>query len=212
MNRFGSAILVAAFLIGGTAFAGSSPDVPSGPKTSTRTLNITGVGVNDITDVDGTTGACNVDPWVDHCSGTNCSCIQITVSKASGNMDKGAQTVTSFFVTVNNNVNPATEPAVGSGPSNGCNPILGILTDTSSTDAKTINLFGVSCGKVIAVTPGNPQGKHVSDTLVGGWGISGSTTPSPDASGWGTLSGSVMSEQSSRPNAISVKLSGLVTE
>jgi hypothetical protein len=35
------------------------------------------------------------------------------VSKASGSMDKGKQTVTNFFVTTDQDVNPATEPAVG---------------------------------------------------------------------------------------------------
>jgi len=216
MYRFGSAVLALTFLIAGSAFAASSPDVITpGPKTTTRTLNIAGVGAPDTTDVDQTTGACNVDPWVDHCSDTSCSCLEINVSRASGNMDKGVQTVSNFFVTIDPDVNPATEPPPGgNGPNPQCQGFLGILTDTASatSETKTLNLAGVSCKKVIAVTPNNPQGNHPSDTLVGGWGISGSTPPSPDASGWGTLSGSALSNQSSHPNALSMKLSGLVTE
>jgi hypothetical protein len=198
----------------GSAFAASSPDITSGPKTSTRTLNIIGVGVQDTTDVDAN-GACNVDPWVDHCSDTSCFCVRINVSKASGNMDKGTQAVPTFFVTIDPDVNPATEPPPGgSGPNPQCQGLLGILTDTATAtgETKTLNLAGVSCKKIIAVTPSNPQGNHVSDTLLGAWGISGTTPPSPDASGWGTLSGSVQGSHSSHPNAVSMKLSGLVTE
>ncbi len=214
MYRFGSVVLAAAFLFAGSAFAASSSDIASGPKTSTRTLNIIGVGAQaSLADTDAITGACSVDPWVDHCSDTSCSCAVITVSKASGNMDKGTQTVSNFYVTIDTDLNPATEPPPGgNGPNPQCVGFFGILTDTSSTDAKTINLFGATCKKIVAVTPSNPQGTHVSDTLVGGWGISGTTPPSPDASGWGTLLGSLLSKHSSNPNAVSLKLSGLVTE
>jgi hypothetical protein len=56
-------------------------------------------------DFDPTTGACNIDaaaahPWVDQCSGRNCQCLQVTVSKATGNMDKGTQVVSDFFITL----------------------------------------------------------------------------------------------------------------
>jgi hypothetical protein len=96
--------------------------------------------------------------------------------------------VSNFFVTIDQSVDPATEPTVGTGPNPRCEPFLGILTDTSSTESKTLNLFGVSCKKVIAISNGNPSGNHVGDTLEGGWGISATPAPpSPDASGWGHL-------------------------
>jgi hypothetical protein len=205
MYRFGSAVIAALFF-----FAGSALATVSGPKTTTRTLNVTGVGASG-SPVNALTGACNIDPWVDQCSvptGSTCTCVEITMPKASGNMDKGNQTVTNFFVTEDPNVNPATEPAVGSGPNPKCSPFRAILTDTSSAEAKTLNLIGVSCKKVIAISNTNPSGTHVSDTIVGGWGISNSTIPSPDASGWGTVSGSVTKSTS----AISIKITGQVTE
>ena len=192
------------FLFAGSALAAS------GPKTSTRTLNIAGVGAPG-SPVNALTGACNTDPWVDQCSvptGSTCTCFEVTVSKASGSMDKGAQTVTNFFITEDPNINPATEPAVDSGPNPRCAPFRAVLTDTSSAEAKTLNLFGVSCKKVIATSKTNPSGTHVSDTIVGGWGISGTPTPSPDASGWGTLSGSLVKSTS----AVSINISGLVTQ
>jgi hypothetical protein len=124
-------------------------------------------------------------------------------------MDKGTQTVSNFFVTGDDNLNPATEPTVGMGPNPRCSPFRAILTDTSSGETKTLNLYGVSCKKVIGISSANPSGMHVGDTIVGGWGISATPTPPvPDASGWGTLSGSDVK----LTGATSVKLSGLVTE
>ncbi len=210
MYRLGSAVVVAVMLFAGVALAALAPNIiPSGPKTHTRTLNIKGVGAPDPGDADAS-GACNVDPWVDQCSGTNCTCLSLAVSKASGSMDKGHQTVGTVYITVDQDVNPATESAVGNGPNPGCSPFLGILTDTvaSTGETKTLNLFGVSCKKVIAVSKNNPSGKHVGDTIVGGWGISGDNPPSPDASGWGTLSGTEINNG----GAVSLKLKGLVTE
>ncbi len=206
MNRFGGVICAAILLFAGTALA-------AGPTTHTRTLNVTGVlmpaAPGDVDNAEG--GACNVDPWVHKCSSTapgTCQCGEITVSKASGSMDTGKQTVSNFFVTIDQNLNPATEPTVGSGPNPNCSPILGILTDTSSTESKTLNLFAFSCKKVIGISNGNPTGTHVSDTIGGGWGISATHAPAPDASGWGTLTGS----DTKKTHAISVKFSGLVTE
>jgi hypothetical protein len=212
ISRLGFATLVGTFLLAGTALAASAPDVnPPGPTTHTRTLNLKGIGgPADSGFVDGATGACNVDPWVDVCSGAHCSCEEIAVSNASGGMEKGKQTVTNVFVTVDNDVNPATEPPPGgNGPGPRCNPFVGILTDTSVTETKTLNLFGVSCKKVNAISKNNPSGYHVSDTIVGGWGIAGApNAPSPDASGWGTLSGT----ENHTTNAVSIKISGLVTQ
>jgi len=216
MYRFGSAVFVAVFLFAGSAFAASNPDITSGPKTSTRTLNVTGIGAaaggGFVDNANG--GACNVDPWVDQCSSTapgTCSCIEITVSKASGSMEKGTQTVSNLFITADENVNPATEPTVTPGPDPKCSLFRGILTDTvsSTSETKTLNLLGVSCKKVIGISASNPQGNHVGDTIVGGWGISSSPSdPTPPASGWGTLSGSDVKTT----GAVSLKLSGLVTQ
>ena len=198
-------------------FAGSA-SAASGPKTSTRTLNITGVGAAAAPgDVDnGNGGACNVDPWVDQCSSTTpgtCQCLLVAVSKVSGSMDKGSQTVSSFFLTVDQDTNPATEPppAPGTGPNPKCNPFRAILTDTSSAETKTLNAIGVTCKEIIAISNTNPSGTHVGDTIVGGWGISSSTLPVPDASGWGAVSGSTGKEVSGSVS-ITIKLSGLVTE
>jgi hypothetical protein len=202
VKRFGGVVCGVVWLLAGTALA-------AGPSTHTRTLNITGIGAADPGDAD-STGACNVDPWVEQCSQVSgCTCLKITVSKASGSMDKGTQTVSNFFVTGDDNLNPATEPRVGMGPNPRCSPFRAILTDTSSGEAKTLNLYGVSCKKVIGISSANPSGMHVGDTIVGGWGISATPAPPvPDASGWGTLSGSDVK----LTGATSVKLSGLVTE
>jgi hypothetical protein len=203
MNRLALSIYAAVLCFAGTALA-------AGPTTHTRTLNITGVGASDSVDADAT-GACNVDPWVEQCSQVSgCTCLKITVSKASGSMDKGTQTVSNFFVTGDDNLNPATEPTPGGmGPNPRCSPFRAILTDTSSGEAKTLNLYGVSCKKVIGISSANPSGMHVGDTIVGGWGISATPAPPvPDASGWGTLSGSDVK----LTGATSVKISGLVTQ
>src|SRR2546421_12005518 len=59
-------------------------------STHTRTLNINGTAASPApTAVNSTTGACNASPWVDHCSGTNCNCIQIIPSTARGSSDQG---------------------------------------------------------------------------------------------------------------------------
>lgn len=198
------AIVCTAFMV----CTGLARAAGSGPSTHTRTLNITGTSAAATSaDVDPLTGACNFDSWVDQCPDTNCDCIQVTVSTASGSLDKGSQSVSNFFVTTTD-INAATEPAVDSGPDPECAPFRAVLTDTTSTESKTLNALGVSCKKVIAISNSNPQGKNVGSTLVGGWGISNDPAPSPDASGWGTFSGSTTKSN----HAVSSKLSGLVTE
>jgi hypothetical protein len=206
MNRLALSIYAAVLCFAGTASA-------AGPSTHTRTLNLSGtLMLASASDVDNGNGsACNVDPWVDVCSSATpgtCLCGEVTVSKASGSMDKGTQTVTNFFVTIDFGINPATEPAVGGGPNPKCNPFRAILTDTSSTEAKTLNAFGVTCHKVTGISSSNPHGTHVGDTLSGGWGISATPAPNPLAAGWGTLTGA----DNNTTGATSVKLSGLVTE
>ena len=182
----------------------------AGATTHTRTLNIKGTGATAAPSaVDTTSGACNISPWVHVCSGTNCTCVEVTVSNASGSMDKGKQTVSNFFVTADGDINPATAPDSSNiGPS--CNPLRGVLTDTvaSTGETKTINLLATSCKKITGISSGNPSGNHVGDTFSGGWGIEASPAPSPAASGWGTLSGTT----TKTTGAVSFKLSGLVNE
>lgn len=202
MIRFGTVICTAMLLFAGSAVA-------AGPSTHTRTLNVTGVGAAAASGNVDTNGACNVDPWVDQCSElSGCHCTEVTVSKASGSMDKGTQTVSNFFLTNDDNINPAAEPTVSPGPNPRCSPFRAILTDASSGESKTLNLIGVSCKKVIGISNSNPQGNHVGDTITGGWGISSSPTPAPDASGWGTLTGSFTKSTS----VATIKITGLVTE
>ncbi len=215
MYRFRTAVLAATFLLAGSALAAS------GPKTSNRTLNLTGTGTLDPADAD-TNGACKPAAvssesisWLDQCSDTNCVCIQVAVAKPAGSMDKGKQTVSNFFITLDPDVNPATEPALpiggGTGPIPACGLFRGVVTDTAGTEVKTLNLIGINCKKVIGTSSSNPTGTHVGDTLSGGWGISNDPVLNPLASGWGSLSGSTGKEVSgSLP--VTIKLSGLVSE
>jgi hypothetical protein len=200
---------ISLFFGSGLLLAGSA--LAAGPTTHTRTLAIAGSAATASGGNVDTSGACNVDPWVDQCSqASGCECVEITVSKASASMDKGTQTVTNFFVTTDQNINAATEPTVSPGPDQKCTPFRGILTDTASStgESKTLNLLGTSCRKITGITSSNPQGVHAGDVLVGGWGISNSTAPNPDASGSGTFTGSDVKSS----GAVSIKLSGLVTE
>jgi hypothetical protein len=207
----------AVLLCAGVALAKSS-----GPSTKPGRLVIMGTAAPATTDVDPATGACNfvapgqTSSWVDGCSGTSptsCSCYDITVSKVSGSGLKGA-TVTDFFVTIDNDINPATEPAVGGGPDPVCNPFLGVavVSQESGSKVTVANLVGVSCQHVIGISKNNPTGKHDKDLLLGGWGIDSASTPADTMSGWGTLTGTVNSKDNpKKPNAISLKLSGWVT-
>jgi len=180
-----------------------------GPSTSTRTLNIKGTAQPaSNSDVDPSNGACNFSSWVDQCAGTGCSCFQINPSTVSGNLDKGKQTVTSLFVTLDPNIDPVTEPTVGSGPNGRCDVLTGVLVDTSQSETKTINLIGIGCKKVAGISKKNPGGNNVGDVLTGGWGISDTEAPTPPASGWGTWTGSL----SKSTSEISLKFTGLVTE
>jgi hypothetical protein len=180
-----------------------------GPSTNTRTLNIKGTAqLASNSDVDLSNGACNFSSWVDQCSNTSCSCFQISPSTVSGSMDKGKQTVTEMFVTIDENVDPVTEPTVGSGPNGRCGVLAGVLVDASNSETKTINFVGTDCKKVIAINQKNPGGTNIGDVMTGGWGISDIAAPNPVASGWGTWTGSIKKSNSS----VSFKFTGLVTE
>jgi hypothetical protein len=187
----------------------------SGTVTHTRTLNIAGTG-NDLHSpdpkVNAVTGACNLTPWLDQCSvSNNCRCTEIAVSKASGSMDKGTQAITNFFVTTDKG--DSVDPVDGNAPLVGglegrCGPIHGVLTDTSAAETKTVNIFGTSCRVINAISSANPSGNKVGNMFNGAWAIDGASPPSPPASGWGSFSGS----STNSSGAVSVKISGLVTE
>jgi hypothetical protein len=134
--------------------------------------------------------------------------MQIIPSSAGGSMDKGKQTVTNFFVTMDEGINPATNPSVGMVDGR-CNPFYGVLTDSvgSTGETKTINLLGTACKRVTGISKNTQSGKDGGDALNGGWGIEASPAPSPSASGWGTLSGSTTSTDN-----VSIKLMGTVTQ
>jgi hypothetical protein len=196
---------LAMFLAVTFGFAGAAMAASSGPSTHARNFVISGSGTAAApADVD-TTGACNASPWVDQCSGTSCSCVTLTGSKVSGSGSKGVS-LTEFFVTIDPDINPASEGTVGGGPNPKCNPIRGeVAVMDSSSDSTTVDFLGVTCKHVIKVSSKNPGGSHDKDTLLGGWGIAASTVP---MSGWGTFVGTV--NQSN--NAVSLKMSGWVTK
>lgn len=204
-----SAIVIAGLL----ALAGftTAHAASSGPATKPVSAVIKGIGVSaPSSDVDPTTGACNVSSWVDVCPSGKCSCAEVSpvTIHASG---KGAATVLGFFVTIDKDVNPATEPApTGSnGPNPTCNPLRGVVAvQAGGSSTFAINLLGVSCKHVIGISARNPQGKHDKDLISGGWGISADPTPSPDMSGWGTMTGSIIQTTS----ALTLNLAGWTTK
>lgn len=156
--------------------------------------------------VDTTNGnACNLSSWVDQCPSGNCQCITLTSPRIS----KRKVTVSNVFFTIDSGINPATESAVNSGPTPGCNPIFGTADLVDNTGgSETLNFLGTSCRNVIKITRSNPQGVHNKDILSGGWGISSAPTPNPLVSGWGTLAGTV----NSTTQAVKLHLRGKVSE
>jgi hypothetical protein len=194
--------VTAIFLCAGVAFAAGSS---SGPTTKSRTLVLNGTATTaGPSDTDPTTGACNFSSWVDQCSGTNCSCYDATSVKVSGSALKGGS-VQDFFVTVDNDINPATETVDG-GPTPSCNPLLGVVVVSDKNgNSSTVNLMGVTCKHVIGISKNNSTGNHDKDLLSGGWGIDSSDLPS---SGWGTFTGT----RNHTTNALSLKLSGWITQ
>lgn len=202
MYNFAFALLAAAIL-------STAPALAAGTSTHTRTLNLKGTGQNDPSHA-GADGQCNVG-YANQCPSGNCECVKITVTSATGNLNKGSMKVSNFFVTGDHGLNPGTEPAVDGGPDPDCRPFFGVLTVTSASESKALNVVGTSCKHVTGVSSKQPRGNHDKDMLSGGWGISNNPAPSPDASGWGTLTGQVTNVKSATPT-ISVKLSGTVTE
>ncbi len=199
-----------AMLFAGVALAHGSG---SGTKSVKVTLKGTGGGSAGGGNT-GTDGQCinTGDSWLDDytCSGPgNCTCgVLASPTVSGGNGLKGA-TVTNFFVTGDQGINPATAPTVPPGPDPQCNPFLGFFTITdSSANSTTINFLGVSCNHVTKVSSKNPSGSNDKDLMSGGWGISDTPVPTNPTSGWGTFTGTV----NHATNAVSLTLSGWLTQ
>lgn len=202
MKRFSPVLCAVSLIVATTAFAAS------GPATKPVSAVLSGIaGQASPADTD-TNGQCNVTPWVDVCPSGTCICAQVPTPKVMGNAGKGPLQASNFFVTIDQGINPATEPAVNGGPNPKCNLLFGVVTLTSPSNgqSETLNLLGTTCKHVIGISSVNPVGKHDRDLLSGGWGISGSPTPpSPnDESGWGTFVGSVNQTTS----MLSMRISG----
>jgi hypothetical protein len=201
-------LFVCAMMVGFALVASAA----NGPATKPVTGGVKGIASQVTNPADlGTSGECNFDAWVDVCPAGSCTCVQVPSPKATGGLAVGGNTISNFFVTIDNGIDPATEPPPNSiGPNPKCGLFFGALTLTSkSGESKTINLMGTSCKHVIGITTSNQSGTHDKDILSGGWGVSNSPAPTPnDASGWGTLVGTVI--QSS--NALSINLTGDLTQ
>jgi hypothetical protein len=191
--------------------AGMALAQSSGTVTKHRTMVLKGAGAEASTaDMDPVTGACkplsdsSSWAWVDRCTGTNCDCYDISPAKLLGSGLKGS-TVTDFFVTIDNDINPATAPAVDGGPDPVCHPIFGVVVVTDKdSNVTTANLMGVQCKHVRGTSKSNPAGNHDKDLMLGGWGIDSSDLTQ---SGWGTFTGKVNHNTS----AVSLKLQGWIT-
>jgi hypothetical protein len=180
----------------------------SGPGTKAVTAIIRGTGaVASSGDIDVTTGACNVTAWVDTCPSGNCTCVTLSSPVVVGNRKL---TVSNVFFTIDNGVNPATEPAQAGGPDPRCNLALGTmdLAATNGSSSETLNIIGTTCKHVIGISTKNPTGTHDQDLLSGGWGISADPAPSPAASGWGTMTGTDVTKTS----LVTLKFSGWVSQ
>ena len=198
-----------ALLFAGVALAHGSG---SGSGTKAVKLTLKGTGASAPGANTGPDGQCintGDTSWLDGYTGTcsvpgNCSCTEVTAT-VSGS---GLKTVANFFVTSDQGINPVTVTPVSPGPNPQCNLILGTFTVTdSSSDLTTLNFLGVSCKKLTGFSSKNPTGTENGETMSGGWGISGTPAPTKPISGWGTFTGT-----SNNANAVSIKLSGWITQ
>ena len=144
-------------------------------------------------------GPCSVTGYSAICpSGPlNCSCLTINAAKVSGSLAGNG------VGTVHLTIDSGSSTSAVSGST--CQPAFGDadLTTTVGTGknktvkTETVNLLTALCDKVTGASP---------DTLSGGFGIAASPAPSPAASGWGTLDGTM------KGSKVTLKLKGSITQ
>jgi hypothetical protein len=127
----------------------------------------------------------------------NCSCFTVNAAKVSGSL--AGSGVGIVHLTMDSG--SSTSPVSGSA----CQPAFGEadLTTTVGTGknktikTESLNLLVTLCDTVTGASP---------DTIAGGFGIAASPAPSPAASGWGTLDGTI------RDSKMTLKLKGSITQ
>jgi hypothetical protein len=143
-------------------------------------------------------GPCSMTGYSAICpSVTNCSCITINSAKVSGSLAGNGIGV--VRMTVDGGI--ATSAFLGST----CQPVFGVadLTTTigrganKTTKTETLNLQAALCDQLNNKRDG---------TLDGGFGIASAPAPSPIASGWGTIDGTMTDSK------ITLKLKGSITQ
>ncbi len=194
-------------------FAGVALAKSSGSGTKAVRITLKGTGAAAPAGNTGNNGQCigtGDTSWLDGyaCSAAGkCSCFEITGTVSGGSL----KTVTNFFVTTDEGIDPATATPVSPGPNPQCNQFLGTFTVTdSSSNSTTLNFLGVNCKKVTGISKNNPSGTENESSLSGGWGISDTPAPTKTISGWGTFTGT--SSNNATPNVVSLSLSGWVTQ
>jgi hypothetical protein len=127
----------------------------------------------------------------------NCSCFTINAAKVSGSLAGNGIGVVRFTI------DSGSSTSAVSGAT--CQPAFGEadLTTTvgkgknKTTKTESLNLLAALCDKLNGRSP---------DTITGGFGIAASPAPSPVASGWGTLEGSM------KGSNMTLKLKGSITQ
>jgi hypothetical protein len=161
---------------------------------STRVRNgtITGTVSGPVAGLCSLTGYSAICPSV-----SNCSCLTISAAKVSGDLaGKGVGVV-------NLTVDSGSATSAISGST--CQPAFGEadLTTTQGTGknkivrSETLNLLITLCNQVTGASP---------QTVSGGFGIAASPAPTPAASGWGTVDGTM------KGTKMTLKLKGSVTQ
>jgi hypothetical protein len=148
------------------------------------------------------------DPVAGKCSDTgysaicpsgplNCSCISINAAKVDGSLAGKGIGVVHFTIDSGSSTSAV--------PGATCQPAFGVADLTTvtgkgvnkTTKTETLNLLAAMCNKF---SGGRPE------TITGGFGIAASPAPSPVASGWGTLDGSIKGSKAT------LKLEGPITQ
>jgi len=144
-------------------------------------------------------GACSSVGFTAICpsGAANCSCVTMAASKVTGNLaGKGVGIV---------NITLDSGTATSAIPGSTCLAGFGEADLTTTLGAgknkfvktETLNLLLSVCNKLTANSP---------TAMVGGFGIAAVPAPSPSASGWGTVDGSIKNS-----NAV-LKLKGSITQ